>query len=112
MSRARAKGTAAETAVADYLRGHGFPHAERRALHGSRDLGDITGVPGVVVEVKAAVSADYGGWLREADAERANAAARLAIVVHKPKGMGVERVRLWRAVTTLETMTALIREDM
>ena len=45
-------GTAAETAVVRFLRDNGFPLAERRALHGSTDRGDITGTPGLVWEVK------------------------------------------------------------
>ena len=37
-NRPKAIGTAAETAVVRYLAAHGFPAAERRALHGARDL--------------------------------------------------------------------------
>ena len=44
-NRPKAIGTAAETAVVRYLAAHGFPAAERRALHGATDLGDITGTP-------------------------------------------------------------------
>ena len=50
-------GTAAESAVVKVLREHGFPHAERRALHGSIDLGDITGTPGLAWEVKGGTTA-------------------------------------------------------
>jgi len=50
MSAARAKGTAWETAIVGYLRGRGAPHAERRALNGSNDRGDIAGIPGLVIE--------------------------------------------------------------
>lgn len=46
-NRPKAIGTAAETAVVRYLAAHGFPAAERRALHGATDLGDITGTPGL-----------------------------------------------------------------
>ena len=34
-NRSKAIGTAAETAVVRYLAAHGFPAAERRALHGA-----------------------------------------------------------------------------
>ena len=45
MSKAKAKGTAAETALVKYLRDHGFPGAERRAMTGEFDQGDVTGTP-------------------------------------------------------------------
>ena len=51
-NRPKAIGTAAETAVVRYLAAHGFPNAERRALHGATDLGDITGTPSLCWEVK------------------------------------------------------------
>lgn len=38
-NRPKAIGTAAETAVVRYLAAHGFPAAERRALHGATDHG-------------------------------------------------------------------------
>src|SRR5690606_4660297 len=49
----RDTGTRAETAVVRYRRDHGWPHAERRALRGNQDAGDITGTPGVCWSVKA-----------------------------------------------------------
>ena len=54
VSRERAKGTAWESALVKWLRANGFPHAERRALHGAHDKGDITGIPGLVIEAKHA----------------------------------------------------------
>src|SRR5690606_27104000 len=53
MSRSKDIGTRAETAVVRYLRANGFEHAERRALRGRQDAGDITGTPGICWEVKA-----------------------------------------------------------
>lgn len=45
MSASKRKGTSFETAVVGYLRDeHGLP-VERRALRGTRDCGDITGLP-------------------------------------------------------------------
>ena len=48
MNTSRRKGTAWESALVDYLIGKGWPHAERRALNGCNDKGDIAGLPGVV----------------------------------------------------------------
>ena len=53
-SRASAKqaGTRWESAIVDYLASRGWRHAERRAKTGALDKGDITGIPGVVIEAK------------------------------------------------------------
>jgi hypothetical protein len=86
MSRNRAKGTTWESSIVAFLREHGAPHAERRALGGSKDRGDIAGIPGVVVEAKSAAKVELGVWLAEAEAERVNDGADLAVVWHKRRG--------------------------
>lgn len=86
MSKERAKGTAAETAVVRSLREFGFPHAERRALHGQYDKGDITGIPGVVVEVKDCARIELAAWLDEAMTEKRNARADVGAVWFKRRG--------------------------
>jgi hypothetical protein len=76
-NRSKAIGTAWENAVVDYLRDHGGrPFCERRAQNGINDRGDITGLPAVVIEAKAAKSLSIGAWLKELDAEIANDLAR------------------------------------
>lgn len=87
MSRARAKGTRAETAVVDYLR-QWFPAVERRAVRGARDAGDIAGLPDVVLEVKDCTTMKMGEWMNELEGEKANAGARLGAVWHKRRGKG------------------------
>ena len=80
-------GTDAERAVVRYLRANGFPRAERRALHGAIDLGDITGTPGLCWEVKGGQRAKAAGdgqvwdWLRETSVEVVNADAEHGILV-------------------------------
>lgn len=111
MSAARRKGTAAETAVAAYLQANGFPAAERRALHGANDKGDITGIPGIAVEVKAVARPAYQQWLREAAAEAGNAGVPLGVVVHKPVGVGLARPGDFIAAMRLADFVSLIRED-
>ena len=86
MSASKRKGTSWESQIVDYLRGQGAPHAERRALGGAKDRGDIAGVPGVVIEAKAAAKIELGVWLAEAEAERVNDGADLAVVWHKRRG--------------------------
>ena len=52
-NRSRDKGTSWETQVVRFLQEHGWPLAERRARRGTRDAGDVAGVAGVCIEVKA-----------------------------------------------------------
>jgi hypothetical protein len=108
VNRSKAKGTAAETAVVGYLR-QWFPRAERRALHGAQDRGDIAGVPRAAVEVKAGVKPSFGAWLAEAERERIAAGAMFGAVVHKPRGVGGTRVADWHVVMTLATFAQLLR---
>jgi hypothetical protein len=86
MSKQRAKGTAAETAVVRFLQDHGFPYAERRALHGTNDKGDITGLGPVVLEVKNCQRLELSEWLHELEAEMYNARAETGAVVAKRRG--------------------------
>ena len=94
----KAKGTAAETAIVNYLRELGVD-AHRHALHGTQDVGDIL-IPGsgVVIEVKAHRDMALAAWVDECETERQNAAARwpgsrvaLGIVWHKRRGKGDPR---------------------
>lgn len=86
MSASKRKGTAAESAVVAYLRSQGFIQAERRALNGSADRGDVAGIPGVVVEVKNCARQEFAAWVREAELERDNDRASLGVVWSKRRG--------------------------
>lgn len=110
MSRSKAKGTAAETAVVGWLRDNGWPHAERRALSGAADKGDIAGVPGMCIEVKNAARYDIPDWLKETATEGVSANADHAVLVVKPKGVGDTRVGDWWAVMPLAAMGALLKD--
>lgn len=88
MSASKAKGSRWETAIVTYLRDNGVPHAERRALAGSTDRGDITGIPGVVVEAKNAKTTTLGTWVDEAEVERVNDRADVGVVWHHRRGKG------------------------
>lgn len=88
MSRQKAKGTRAESAIVAYLQQQGFVHAERRALAGGADKGDIAGVPGVVIESKDCVRTELAAWLDEAAVEGANAGVDVFAVWHKRRGKG------------------------
>lgn len=99
VNRPKDKGTWAETQVALYLRDHGWPYAERRALAGVTDKGDITGTPALAWEVKYAnAGIRMGAWITETYIERQNAGADHAVLVIKPKGRGGSKIGDWLAV--------------
>lgn len=108
MSKQRQKGTAAETAVVNYLKEHGFPYAERRALHGTADKGDITGCGPVVFEVKNHKTLDLAGWIKELEAETVNADANVGAVVAKKRG--TTDPGQWYAVMPFEWLVWLLKE--
>lgn len=110
MSKAKAKGTAAETALVKYLRDHGFPNAERRALTGEFDQGDVTGTPCLAWEVKNHRSYKFPEWIKEAKDEAKNAKADLGILVVKPNKIGLTSANKFWAVLTVEDMVHLLRE--
>lgn len=103
MNKPKAIGTACETAVVRYARAHGFGVAERLALHGNADEGDILLCPTVIVEVKGghaaetASDAQIHGWLLETEVERRNRGAGFAFLVTKRKGYGATRAGQWWA---------------
>ena len=111
MSKSKQKGTSAETAVVTFLRDHGFPTAERRALSGGADKGDILAGPGLVWEVKAHTKGyDFPAWMRETETERLNALANLGILVVKPVGVGAANTGQWWTVLPLAQLTQLLRD--
>lgn len=108
MNRSKAKGTAAESAVVEYLNDNGFPNAERRALAGNTDKGDIAGIVGVVIEVKACAKTELAGWVDEATVEASNARASIAAVWHKRPRKGSPGD--WYVTMTGATFLQLISE--
>ena len=90
---AKVKGREGEQGAEACFRAAGFTTVERRRLAGSEDLGDLSGISGLVVEVKSCKQLLLGPWLDEARVEAHNAdlrypedAPHLGIVVAKRKG--------------------------
>lgn len=79
----KAKGSKFEKEVVEFLQVHGFPYAERRALRGVNDAGDVAGVVGWTLEAKNHKALDLGQWCREAAQEAANCGGRRWAVIHK-----------------------------
>jgi hypothetical protein len=108
VSKAKQKGTAAETAVVRYLQENGFTYAERRALHGTLDKGDITGCGPVVFEVKDHKTITLAAWLKELHEEVANAKANTGAVIAKRRG--TMDVGEWYAVMPVSSLVKLLKE--
>lgn len=110
-------GTAAETAVVRYLRANGWPNAERRALRGQLDAGDITGCLGVCIEVKGGKAARTASdnlidaWLAETVKEKANANADVGVLVLQRGGFSSKRAGHWWAVMTDYQLECLHNAD-
>jgi Holliday junction resolvase len=80
-NKSKARGTAWETRLVNYLKEHGFPLAERRALSGSNDRGDVSGIVGVVIEAKNQQTLGLAEWIDETVVEKQNAGASIGVCV-------------------------------
>lgn len=119
-NRPKQRGTAAETAVLRHVRDHGYPWAERLALTGNADQGDISLLPGrlVILEVKAHASAATGQpgdaqlaeWMRQTHTERVNAGADHGVLVVKRKG--TTDPGRWFAYVTAGAFASLLGADL
>lgn len=92
MSKSKAKGTAAETAIVKYLEEQYFP-AIRNPPSGNKDKGDIKllNFPYLVIEVKNCARMELSEWLKEVEIEKENArpdslADMIGVVWHKKRG--------------------------
>lgn len=96
MSKERSKGTAFETAVVRCLRSAGYDSAHRNALHGSDDVGDISGVTlngtEVIFECKNEKNYHISDWLSQALRESLTAGADAGIVVFHRRGVGFDSI--------------------
>ena len=85
------RGSAWESSIVAYLIERGWPHVQRRTLQGSKDRGDIAGIPGVVIEAKAERTYHPQQWMREAEVERLNDGAGVGVVWFKLNGKAKAR---------------------
>lgn len=85
MSKSKAKGTAAETDIVNFLTMMKI-RAVRKPLHGTKDEGDIDIYPiPITIEVKDHKAMKLSEWVDEAELEKENAGTRWAVVWHKRK---------------------------
>lgn len=83
---AKNRGTAWESAIVTYLIQEGWLNTERRALSGGQDKGDISGIPGVMIEAKNAKALTLGTWIKEVITQTLNARAEIGVAWIKRRG--------------------------
>lgn len=105
---AKAKGRATENQAVEWLREQGWVNAERRRLQGCEDQGDVTGIPGMCIEVKSAAAWKPVQWLRETTVETRNARADIGFVMARPKGG--TNVDDWAIIMTPATLLKLLAD--
>jgi Holliday junction resolvase-like predicted endonuclease len=118
MSKSKAIGTRAETAVRNYLLSAGYSPlaAHRNVLKGQDDEGDVwlredRGL--IVFEVKGGKSAKDASyeqvkkWYAEAEKEKKNADAWLGFLVCQRPGVGYPRAGEWWAYATVGDLIGL-----
>jgi len=111
-------GAETERMVARWLRGEGWAGAERRIRTGYRtaertvaDQGDLTGLPGLCVQVKSLRPATrmelaVPGWLAETEAQREASSATLGLLV--VRRWGTVDVGRWWAFLELADLRGLL----
>ena len=98
-----ARGRQSESIVAAYLADHGFPHAERVAA--SLKGADVTGTPGLAIEVKSRRGLDLPGWLKQSVKRDG-----LPVLIIRPDGSGPASVTSWAMVIPFGTGVELLRK--
>lgn len=112
-NRNKAKGTAWESAVRDFLNGYlglvdergtfrnplSGENVRRAAQEGARDVGDVHAAP-FILECKDVRNPAVPTWLRQARVEAAHAGFPYGVVVHKRRGLGIHAGRVHVDVRT------------
>lgn len=96
-----------ETAVSQWFKQNGWPHAE--PVGAGRAGSDVTGMPGLLVEVKARRDFRPVEWLRQHAKLELNI-GQVPFVVWRPDGMGPASIGSWGVMMRLDDFTSLIRE--
>lgn len=112
MPSRKQRGHETETTVARWFTEHGWPHAE--PVGAGRPGTDVTGMPGLCVEVKARRDFRPVEWLKQhtrpSAASTVHRAPVVPFVVWRPDGMGPMSAEGWGVMMRLDDFTALLRE--
>jgi hypothetical protein len=94
--------------VAEWFQRNGWPAA--LSAGAGRPGSDITGMPGVDVEVKATARFEPLAWLKQITARKRP--GLYGIGVWRPNGHGPATIANWPVITDLATITALLRQEL
>jgi hypothetical protein len=100
------RGYASQRIVADYLAAHGFPYAE--PVGAGREGTDVTGCPGLDIEVKARRGFNPAAAMRQ-QAERSEPTL-LPFAVLRLDGQGPASVEDWPVIIRLGAFVQILRE--
>jgi hypothetical protein len=106
MPTRKQRGSETQSAVALWFKAHGWPYAESTGA--GRNGTDVTGMPGLLVEVKARRDLNLTTWLRQH--LHAYQDGGWPFVVHRPDGYGPARIAEWPVTMRLDDFTALLHE--
>ena len=95
------RGYKTQKIVADHLATNGWPFAESTGA--GRSGSDITGIPGLAIEVKARADFNPMAWVRQASLN-----AGLPLVTFRPNGMGEQSVSSWPCILRLSDLIDLL----
>lgn len=105
MSQSRKhRGYRSQAVVAEWFAARGWPYAESTGA--GRSGVDVTGMPGLAIEVKARRNLNIVGFLRQAVANRKG----LPFCVVRPDGMGEKSVGAWAVLVRLDDFTTLLHD--
>ncbi len=100
------RGYASQRIVAEYLRDHGFPYAE--PVGAGRDGTDVTGVPGLDIEVKARRGFNPAAAMRQQE-ERAEPTL-LPFAVLRLDGQGPAVIENWPVIVRFGAFIPVLRD--
>ena len=93
-----------ERIVAQWFGANGWPYAE--PVGAGRNGADVTGTPGLLIEVKARRDMNLTTWLKQHAAKGFG----LCLIVHRPDGYGPERIGSWPVTMRLDDFTTLLHQ--
>lgn len=105
MTTRKDRGHETETTAAAWFAANGFPFA--LPVGSGRAGRDLTGMPGLSVEIKARRDLNLPTWLRQAAAA---AGKDLPMLIHRPDGFGPATIALWPVTFSLRDATTLLRD--
>ena len=106
MPSRKQRGHDTERLVARWFAERGWPYAE--PVGAGRNGTDVTGMPGLLVEVKARRDFTPTQWLRQHTNQLTEMNPPPPLVVWRPDGFGEATLPMWPVMMRLDDFTALL----